>query len=154
MRLKETLELTSGVTLFESNNQKEPNMKRAVGLKQPEQEKKEVYTIAKRSKPFTKMALDSQSPRMTREDYFKIAENRGLATMREELGSLMTTKDNEISLQTGSVFASSKVGASFQVGLPSKKIANLNLVSISVNQNESSDDIDTIRSRKHFNKRH
>ena len=43
----------------------------------------------KRGKPFTKMASNDTSPRMTRENYFKIAESQGLSTMREEMISIM-----------------------------------------------------------------
>ena len=154
MSIKETLEPTSGVTLFVSKSVKESNLKRAATFRQVELDKKEDYTVSKRSKPFTKLATDAQSPRMTREDYFKIAESQGLVTMREEMGSLMNTKDNEILLQTGSVFASSKGGASFQIGMPSKKMAASNLISISANPYESSEDMDISKSRQNFKRRH
>lgn len=43
----------------------------------------------KRGKPFTKLAADQASPRMTRDSYFKLAESQGLSTMRDEMISIM-----------------------------------------------------------------
>ena len=41
------------------------------------------FQVTKRGKPFTKMASNAQMLRMTRDSYFKIAEQQGLTTMRE-----------------------------------------------------------------------
>ena len=41
------------------------------------------FYVSKRGKPFTKMASNKESMRMTRQSYFKIAESQGLKTLRE-----------------------------------------------------------------------
>ena len=47
------------------------------------------FQVLKKGKPFTKLATNEQSPRMTRDAYFKIAEARNLSSMRDDMASIM-----------------------------------------------------------------
>mmetsp|Transcript_24476 Transcript_24476/g.30497 ORF Transcript_24476/g.30497 Transcript_24476/m.30497 type:complete len:83 (+) Transcript_24476:1691-1939(+) len=58
------------------------------------------FQVSKRGKPFTKLATNKHSPRMTRENYFKIAESQGLSTLRDQSISIMGS-DNEGFMKTG-----------------------------------------------------
>ena len=53
------------------------------------------YQVFKKGKPFTKMATNEQSPRMTRENYFKIADSQALGTMREEMIQIMRSGNSQ-----------------------------------------------------------
>ena len=47
------------------------------------------FQVLKKGKPFTKLATNELSPRMTRDAYFKIAEARNLSSMRDDMASIM-----------------------------------------------------------------
>ena len=47
------------------------------------------YQVLKKGKPYSKMATNDYSPRMTREAYFKIAEVRNLSSMRDDMVSIL-----------------------------------------------------------------
>jgi len=70
--------------------------------------------VSKRGKPFTKLAADQASPRMTRDSYFKLAESQGLSTMRDEMISIMggpSQTDNLLTTRQSIDFPGPKVAA-------------------------------------------
>lgn len=92
------------------------------------------YQVSKKGKPFSKLASDQTSPRMTRESYFKIAETQGL---REQAVSYMaiSTEDNMETnrKQSHGSFPPTKNG----LFMPKEKRNSTNFVSVSVFEAES-----------------
>ena len=59
------------------------------------------FQILKKGKPFSKLASDSTTNRMSRENYFKIAETQDIGMMRSNLNMLnrnSPSADKEISI--------------------------------------------------------
>ena len=99
MTLRDNLAPDKGVTVLEPTNQdvglgntmKGSTMQRRTSLMEAQVN----YQVFKKGKPFTKMATNEQSPRMTRENYFKIADSQALGTMREEMIQIMRSGNSQ-----------------------------------------------------------
>lgn len=95
------------------------------------------------------MASNEMSPRMTRENYFKIAESQGLGNMRDEMISIGrdTTTENDNNIQNSTI----------KSGFGKNKTSNSALVSIvSIDQLEKSNlsSEHHVASEKRFKRRH
>ena len=87
MTIKDSMKPMKGVTVLESVGDIVKPVQSARGSSTLVD--KANYQVWKRGKPFTKLAADKASPRMTRDSYFKLAESQGLSTMRDEMISIM-----------------------------------------------------------------
>ena len=88
-------------------------------MKIADETSKETYQVFKRGKPYTKLASNDASPRMTRENYFKIAEQQGLATMREDMISILggpSEHDKGYSTRKSGNLGDTLKNASFSIG--------------------------------------
>ena len=97
------------------------------------------FQIFKKGKPFTKLSTNDQTPRMTRENYFKLAESQGLVTMREEMISILNQTDNELNMSTHrsnfNISKASKGGAA--VGKAAEGRTSSNFVSVAQMEKKS-----------------